>query len=99
MLNAIKPLVISAFTYNNMDLGFEFCDALEKKRDFVFLDMQEQCQNEIDRGTALGAKMNAFEQAGQDIPTKLQIELLQKVLFASPRLNKFVVTKFPEKSS
>lgn len=47
-----------------MDLGLEYCDLLEKKRDFIFLDLQEHCQNEIDRGTHLGAKMNAFESTG-----------------------------------
>ena len=61
IIKVIKPLVISAFTYNNMDLGLEYCDQLEKKRNFIFLDMVEHCQNEIDRGTNLGAKMNAFE--------------------------------------
>jgi len=75
IIKVIKPLVISAFTYNNM----------EKKRNFIFLDMVEHCQNEIDRGTNLGAKMNAFEQTGQEIPPKFQVELLQKVLFANPQ--------------
>lgn len=26
ILNNIRPLVISAFTYNNMDLGLDYCD-------------------------------------------------------------------------
>lgn len=42
MLNSIRPLVMSAFTYNNMDLGLEYCDSLEKHRGFIFIDVAEQ---------------------------------------------------------
>jgi hypothetical protein len=64
VMNSIKPLVIAAFMYNNMDLGLEYCDGLEKKRNFIFLDVDEQCESEIERGTALGVKMNSFGQIG-----------------------------------
>ncbi|EGR28678.1 hypothetical protein IMG5_170620 [Ichthyophthirius multifiliis] len=96
---SIKPLVIAAFMYNNMDLGAEYCYALEKKRDFIFLDVYEQIQSEIERGTTLGQKMNSFEQIGQEIPSKYVVEMLQKILFSNINLRKFVLTNFPERSA
>ncbi|KAL4450880.1 hypothetical protein ABPG74_011722 [Tetrahymena malaccensis] len=99
ILNNIRPLVISAFTYNNTDLALDYCDQLEKQRDFIYLDVSEQCQSEIERGTNLGAKMNAFEQSGKEIPPKFQVELLQKILFANPKQRRFIITKFPERNN
>jgi hypothetical protein len=49
VLKSIKPLLIAAFTYNNIDLAIEFGEKLEKEQQFLVLDIEELVKEELDR--------------------------------------------------
>jgi hypothetical protein len=70
IINRIKPLLLVSFNHHNQDLGLEYIDHLEKQREFIQLDLNDLCEAEIERGTQLGNKMNAFHFTGQQIPAK-----------------------------
>lgn len=64
ILDKIKPLLLVAFKHDNIDLCMEYVDQLEKHRGFKFLDLNELCENEVERNTSLGKKMGSFTCTG-----------------------------------
>lgn len=94
-LEYLRPLTLVSFDHHNQDLSQEYYDLLEKQRGFITCDIDQMCEDEIERGTSLGRRMQAFQNSGQNIPPKFKIELVSKVMFNEPDNTKFLFYKFP----
>lgn len=70
-----------------------FLNRMEKERGFIYCDMNELVDNEIERGTSLGNRMMPH---GAAVPNHYKIELVQKIIFNEPENKKFVFTNFPD---
>lgn len=56
----MKPLIIGCYDYYNKDLSVEYIEALVKSRDFTWINVEELVEAEVERGTSLGKRMDAF---------------------------------------
>lgn len=93
----VRPKVLVSLSYNNPDLAESYLRRLEREEGYLTLNVEQLCEEEVQRGTSLGNQMSAFTQSGQTVPARMLVELLRKALFYNPLNNKFVLTTFPEK--